>query len=146
MTVRLSTQLRNNMLGAVGFQGSFGSCFINIYTGSQPTTADTGATGTLLGTASVNGAGTGQTFAAPSLGVITKTLAEVWRFTGLAAGVAGWFRLWQTGDTVTNTSTTNARLDGSIGTSGADLNLANLTIAVSQVNTIDTFTFTMPGQ
>jgi hypothetical protein len=149
MSFRLSTGLRGKILdgGATGgYKGSFGSCFINIYTGSQPASPDNPATGTLLGTVSVNGAGTGMTFDASVAGVLSKAAAETWRFTGLAAGVAGWFRLWQTGDTVTNSSTTAARLDGSIGTSGADLNLTNLNIDIGQVNTCDTFTITQPAQ
>lgn len=147
MTVRLSTGLRNKILdggAGGGVKGAFSSCFINVYTGSQPASPDTGATGTLLGTASVNGGGTGMTFDASSAGVLSKAAAETWRFTGLAAGTAGWFRLWQTGDTVTSNSSTAARLDGSIGTSGADLNLTNVVIAVAQVNTIDTFSITCP--
>ena len=147
MTVRLSTGLRNKILdggAGGGVKGAFSACFINIYTGSQPASPDTGATGTLLGTASVSGGGTGMTFDSAVAGVLSKAAAETWRFTGLAAGTAGWFRLWQNGDTVTSLSTTAARLDGSIGTSGADLNLTNVVIAVAQVNTIDSFTITCP--
>jgi hypothetical protein len=148
MTMRLSTGLRNKLLdggAAGGVKGSFNLGFIAIMTGSQPTTADAAATGTLLGTISVNGGGTGITFDAAVAGVLSKAAAETWRFTGLVAGVAGWFRLYAPGDTITNLSTTAARLDGSIGTSGADLNLTNLNITVAQVNTCDTFTVTMPA-
>ena len=149
MSMRLSTGLRNKILdggAGGGYKGAFSSCFMAILTGSQPASPDNPATGTLLGTVSVNGAGTGMTFDASVAGVLSKAVAETWRFTGLAQGVAGYFRLWQTGDTITNTSTTAARLDGSIGTSGADLNLTNLQIEVGQVNTADAFTITQPAQ
>ena len=147
MTVRLSTGMRNSMLDggtSKGVKGALAAGFMAILTGSQPATADAAATGTLLGTVSVNGAGTGTTYDAAVAGVLSKAAAEVWRFTGLAAGIAGWFRCYPAGDTITNISTTATRIDGAIGSSGADLNLTNLTIAVSQVNTVDTFTITLP--
>jgi hypothetical protein len=129
-----------------GLKGALAAGFIYIYTGSQPTTPDTGATGTLLGKVTVNGDGaTGITYDAAVAGVSSKAAAEVWRFTGLAAGIAGWFRFSAAGDTPTSTSATAARLDGAVGTSGADLNLSNLDIAVGQVNTCDSFTVTLPG-
>jgi hypothetical protein len=147
MTIRLSTMARNKLLdgGATGgIKPAFALGFMNIYTGSQPSSADTGATGTLLGTVSVNGGGTGITFDAAAAGVMSKASAETWRFTGLAAGVAGWFRLYEATDTPSATQATKARVDGAIGSSGADLNLTNLTIGVGQVNTCDAFTITMP--
>lgn len=148
MSLRLSDAARNRLLDGAsngGIKGAFNLGFINIYTGSQPASANTGATGTLLGTVSVNGGGTGITFDASVAGVISKAAAEAWKFTGLAAGIAGWFRLWAAGDTVTATDATKPRVDGAIGTSGAELNLSNVTIAVSQVNSVDAFTITMPA-
>jgi hypothetical protein len=148
MTIRLSTGLRNKMLdggASGGIKGAFNLGFIAILTGTQPNSADNAATGTLLGTVSVNGGGTGITFDSAAAGVIAKAVAETWRFTGLAAGIAGWYRLYAPGDTITNSSSSAARVDGSIGSSGADLNLSNLTIEVGQVNTCDTFTLTMPA-
>ena len=42
-------------------------------------------------------------------------------------------------------STTLVRLDGSIATSGADMNLSNIVIAIGAPTTIDSFTVTMPA-
>lgn len=148
MSFRLSTGLRNKVLDggtSGGFKGSLNLGKIAILTGTQPTSPDNPATGTLLGTVTVNGAGTGLTFDASSAGVLSKAAAEAWKFTGLADGTAGWFRFYEAGDTITNSSSTAARLDGSIGTSGAELNLTNLSILTGQVNTIDTFTITQPA-
>jgi len=149
MSFRLSTGLRNKILdggAAGGYKASLNLGFIAIMSGSQPTSPDNAATGVLLGTVSVNGAGTGLTFDASVAGVLSKAAAETWRFTGLADGVAGWFRFYAPGDTITNISTTAARLDGTIGSSGADLNLTNLQIQTGQVNTCDAFTITQPAQ
>lgn len=149
MAIRLSTGLRNKMLDGGtggGIKEALASGFIAILTGSQPASADAAATGTLLGTVTVNGDGvTGLTFDAAVAGVISKAAAEAWKFTGLAAGIAGWYRFYEAGDTITSISTSAARIDGAIGSSGADLNLSNLSIGVGQVNTCDTFTYTLPA-
>lgn len=49
MTTRLSTGLRDGLVGTMGFQGLLGRGYIGIYSGSQPASADSPATGTLLG-------------------------------------------------------------------------------------------------
>jgi len=53
VTIRLSTQLRNNIVGSTGVAASFAGGVIDIYTGTQPTTADSAITGTLLGRVSI---------------------------------------------------------------------------------------------
>ena len=149
--VRLSTQLRNNLAGTTGFATTFANGVIDIYSGTQPATADAAITGTLLGTVTL-GSGTfnpgvaanGLTFAAASGGSANKS--GVWSFNGVAAGTAGWFRLRGNAADTGVLSTTLPRLDGSIATSGADLNLSNLAIAIGAPNTIDSFTFTIPAQ
>ena len=149
MTVRLSTKLRDNLAGTTGFAATFANGIIEIRTGAQPVSADAAATGTLLGTVTLNsGAFTpgsptnGLTFAAAENGAVSKS--GVWSFSGIAAGTAGWFRL--KGNALDNDalSTTLPRLDGSIAVSGADMNLSNLTISVAAPNTIDSFTWTQP--
>lgn len=149
MTIRLSTGLCNKMLdGGVsgGLKGAFNGCFIAIFAGSQPSDADTGAgTAVQLGKVSVNDDGsTGLTFASASGGIATKTLAETWRFHGLTSGTAGWFRVYQAGDTITADSTTYARLDGSIGTSGSDMNISNTAIVLNAITTVDSFSVQLP--
>lgn len=149
MSLRLSDAMRNKMLNGGtggGVKEGLNAGFINIYTGSQPASANTGATGTLLGTVTVNGDGvTGLGFDAAAAGVISKAAAQAWKFTGLAAGIAGWYRFYAPGDTVTATDATKPRVDGAVGTSGAELNLSNVSIQVGQVNTVDAYTLTMPA-
>lgn len=151
MTVRLSTQLRTNLAGTTGFAATFANGVIEVYTGTQPTTADAAVTGTLLGTGTLNsGAFTpgvstnGLTFAAAAAGAVSKS--GVWSFNGIAVGTAGWFRLKGNAVDAGALSTVLPRLDGSVAVSGADLNLSNIAIVVSAPNTIDTFTFTIPAQ
>lgn len=254
MTIRLSTALRNNLVNGLGFAGTFNKGSIEIYSGTQPVTADAAPVGTLLGvvtkasgaltketratgtititaaasgsidtitvgtfniipdgavaavagdttataaalavainrngiyTATSSGAvvtikprpgvgaahnglaltgslttvtatyggGTvsggvapvnGLTFAEPAAGVVGKS-TEQWSFNGVAAGTAGWFRLVASEADAGGSSTTLARLDGSISTSGADLNLSNISITIGAPTTIDSFTWTQPA-
>lgn len=255
MTVRLSTGLRNMIAQGFGFGGALNGGRIEIYTGTQPASADSVTTGTLLGIVSQSslavtketratatltvtggsgtltsvtvgtfnitpdlsfapvvwatdttvtaaliaqainrngyaeatssaavvtvklrpGAGvctlalaatgitcTGSSFSggaaavnglylgSPAAGVIAKPASAVWSFAGLIAGTAGWFRFYgsDTGDSGSAISAAPyyPRLDGSVASSGADLNLSNIAIASGSPNTIDTFTFTVPAQ
>lgn len=69
----------------------------------------------------------------------------MWRFTGLADGIAGWFRIWPNGGTPANSSSSEARIDGAIASSGAEINLSNVNIVTGVVNTVDTVTITLPA-
>ena len=149
MTVRLSTQNRTAL--AQAFATTFANGVIEIYSGAQPASSDAAVTGTLLGTVTLSSgaftagsATNGLTFATAANGVVSKS--GVWSFNGSAAGTAGWFRLKGNGVDGGTLSTSLPRLDGSISTSGADLNLSNITIAVGSPNTIDTFNWTVPAQ
>lgn len=151
MTVRLSTGLRTLMAGTTGFGAAFANGVIEVRTGAQPGSADGSATGTLLGTVTLNsGAFTpgsptnGLTFNTAASGAVTKT--GVWSFVGVAEGVAGWFRFKGNAVDAGGTSTTAVRLDGSVASAGADLNLSNISVAIGSPNTVDSFTFNMPAQ
>ncbi len=153
MTVRLSTGLRNKLAGTTGFGSTFDNGVIYIYSGPQPLSADNAVSGTLLGIVTVDGgafsfgtATNGLGFDAPVAGVVSKAAAEDWKFDGIADGTAGWFRLMGNATDSLGSSTTLPRLDGSIGVSGADLNLSNISIVTGAPNTIDVFQFTIPAQ
>jgi hypothetical protein len=87
--------------------------------------------------------GNGLRLLESSGGAITKT-ADVWSGLAVLTGTAGWFRLSEFADVPGNDSTTLARLDGSVGTSGADLIVGSSAIQINSTFTIDTATFTMP--
>lgn len=157
MALRFSTGLKNALLGesgidtgANGLRGVFKDGVINVYSGAQPASADDAVTGTLLGTVTVDGAAFtpgsptgGLEFGAPASGVVAKSVAETWKFTGLAAGTAGWFRFVGNALDGGASSTSLPRIDGSIARTGGDLNLSNTTIAVGAPTTIDVFQLTM---
>lgn len=79
-------------------------------------------------------------------GVISKLTADTWSGNGLATGTAGWFRIRQSSEAGTTSSTTAPRIDGSIGTSGADLNLGSLTVSVGAPFILSTAAITLPQQ
>lgn len=153
MTVRLSTGLRTALAGTTGFASVFANGVIEIRTGSQPASADDAPTGTLIGLVTLNsGAFTpgsptnGLTFAAAAAGAVSKT--GVWSFVGInsvTANTAGYFRFLGNATDSGASSTTLPRLDGSINTSGADMNLSNISIINGAPVTVDSFTWTQPA-
>lgn len=254
MTIRLSTGAVNKLMDTGSFKDVFANAVIDIYSGSQPATADTAASGTLLVTITKSsGAYTSETRAAGSVtltggaagsvntvtvnsidilggavsyntsltqtaadvaaqinrnpknllyvasssgavvtitaanglgtlpngwvvsatlttitatyvnmaggvdaanglrfdvatdGAVSKVAADTWSGNGLApGGTAGWFRMREVGDSGSGASTTAARVDGSIGTSGADMNLGSLTVATGAPFLLTAASFTLP--
>ncbi|MBF0608985.1 MAG: hypothetical protein HQL61_15720 [Magnetococcales bacterium] len=130
---------------AASLQEIFYKGFIKIYTGSQPTTSNDAPTGTLLCTVYSDGTTAGLSFGEASSGVLSKTVGETWSGTAVATGTAGWFRLVAPSDTGVS-STTEERLDGAVATSGAQLNMSSTSIVSGAVQTISTFSITMPAE
>lgn len=152
MTVKLSTGLRSGMAGTQGLAGALASGVIYIYSGPQPVTADAVPTGTLLGVVTKDG-GTftpgsptnGLTFATATGGGVTKS-TDVWKFTGIAAGTAGWFRHVGNGSDDGSSSSTLPRLDGSIAAGSGDLRLSSTAITVGVPVTVDVYSLQIPAQ
>ena len=143
MAIKVSTGLRDSLLGTESLKTSLDGGFIKIYSGTAPVTADDAETGTLLVTVSVDDTGTGLTFDAPSGGTMQKAAAEVWSGTIAVTGTATHYRYIQSGDTG-GSSTTEKRIQGTVGTSGADLNLSNTSLSAGALQTIDAYSITMP--
>lgn len=143
MALRISEGLANAILLA-GFKPSMDSCFIDIYTGTQPTAANDAVpvTATKLLTISNNGGGTGVTFdTVATLGAIGKNPAETWSGTAIATGTAGWFRVRKSGDTGA-ASTTALRIDGAIGSTSGEMQLgSDLQITATQIRQLTSFSF-----
>lgn len=103
------------------------SGFIKIYTGSQPS-LDVAVTGTLLAT---------MTFGATAFGASSSGVATANAITSGTAGntgTAGYFAIEKSDSTVVAT--------GSVGTSGADLNLNSLSISSGATVSCSSFTIT----
>lgn len=150
MALRFSSGLRDAMLDSTGLRGALANGTIYIYSGAQPATADSAAPGTLLGQVTVDAgafthgvATNGLNFDAAVGGLITKAAGENWRFDGITGGTAGWFRFAGNPLDDGTSSTTLARIDGSIAKTGGDLSLSNITVTAAAPNTIDVFQLNM---
>lgn len=150
MTLRLSTGLVNGLIVTGGLKdmlegGSNAGFYIDLYTGTRPASPDTAATGTKL--ARITAASAARLHlesAVASAGVIAKEADETWAGTGLANGTAGYFRVVTDADDGTTTSTSVVRIDGTIATSGGDLNMTSTTIALGAPVSITSATLTLP--
>ena len=119
-----------------------------VYTGSQPASADIAPTGTkLLEVTKASGAfvagaiANSLEFDAPIAGVLGKKDADTWSGVGLESGTAGWFRFYANDFDVSSNALC---VDGSVGTSGAQLNLSSTAIVKDATTTIDEFELTVP--
>lgn len=117
--------------GLITYAGS--GCLIRLYQGTQPANANTSiTTQTLLVSLTISGA-----FGTDSNG--TLTLGSVTNGTAGASGTADFFRVFKSdGTTVV--------MDGSVSTSGADLNLNTTTISSGQTVSITAGTIIRANQ
>ena len=145
MAIKTSTGLRTGMLGGTGFNEAMTLGSIKIYSGTPPATADAAPTGTLLCTITNNSTATGLTFATPSGGTILKASAETWSGNNVASGTAGYYRLVSATDTGA-LSTTEARVQGTVSTSGGDMNLSDTALVSGAPQRIDFYSFTLPTE
>lgn len=127
MALKISAALAQ-AAGAAAATDIGSAATIEIRTGSAPATPETAASGTLLATVTITGS------FSSSGGVLTS--ADPASVTIATTGTAGHFRLKTSGGT--------AKIDGTVGTSGADLNLS--TVALSSGATLDlgVVTLTLP--
>jgi hypothetical protein len=143
MAIKISGGLRNKILDS-GLADAFDTTGrINIYTGSQPATADTAASGTLLGTLTL--ASDAVTSAASS-GAIS--FAAITNDTSADnSGTAGYGRIYRTGDTAPGSAggSTDRRLDFAISTSGSDVNFDTTTFVAGGVIAIPSLSITLPA-
>ena len=146
MAFQVSTGLRDYMLDTGSFKAAMDLGFLKIYEGAVPADADAslGAAG-LLCTLSVDGLGTGLTWETNAIsGVLSKTTAETWQGTNTDSGTASFFRFVTASDTGAS-STTEMRIQGTVGLVGAELNLSSVTLTVSAVQTVNNFNVALPS-
>lgn len=145
MSLKLSTGLRNKLLDTGSLKSIFAAGFIKIYSGSAPADADAAVTGTLLCTISISGGGTGINFDTAAVGsVLSKLSSETWSGTNAATGTATYYRHVAAGDDGTS-STTQARIQGTVGVVGADMNLSSVSLVSGNPQTVDYYSVTLPA-
>ena len=143
MALKSSTGLKNSILATGSFRSVLGGGVIKLYGGPVPADADAVASSDLLCTISLNDTGAGLSFEASATGgVITKSAGEVWKGTTVLTGIATHYRFVASGDTGA-ASTSEPRLQGTVGMAGADLNLSNTSLISGAVQTIDYYAATL---
>lgn len=140
MALRMSTGLRNKLLGTSSIRGIFTGGTLAIYTGSLPNSPDDAVSGALICAFSAATFGTGATAGTISIGtgVIAGTCA--------IAGTAGYFRFSESGDSG-SASTSFSRMDGVVGktdAAGADLTLVDTVLIAGQALSLTTGTLGFP--
>jgi hypothetical protein len=113
MTIGLSTTVRNAMLDAITTQAGSGA-LLRLYDGTRPATGGTATNKLAELTCSA-------TLAAASSGGVL-TLNAITAAAALLSGTATWFRL-------VKSDGTTVIMDGSVGTTGADINLNSVAIS-----------------
>ena len=129
MAIAYNSTLRNNMLDEITtlIDAGAGAGLLRIYDGTQPATCGTATT--LLAELTMSdpsaGAASGGVWTASSITADSSANAT---------GTATWFRVVD--------SNGNCVLDGTVGTSGADLNLNSVSISTGQNVSVSGFTIT----
>jgi hypothetical protein len=120
-------------------------------TGAGPNTYVVAVTSTLTntpadfagGSAAVNGLKLQNSVS----GVISKRSSQTWSGNGVANGTAGWFRFKGSISDAGGADSSNVyiRMDGSVGTSGANLNMTSTAIVTSAPESVSGFSITQPA-
>lgn len=123
MTIRIPVAARNAMLDTLVDRADAGAgpATLKVYSGGQPATADTAATGTLLVTFTL----ADPAFEAAASNAVAIDADPDINATAVATGTAGWARLADS-DGVTV-------FDGTVGTSGTDWIINSTSITLGQI-------------
>lgn len=162
MAARTSTGFVSALIGGTAFADIFRNGCIEIYSGPQPASADAAVTGTMLGIVTQDGGawvagspGAGLHFSASGR-FATKDFDQIWKMTGIATGIAGWYRLRGNAADAGGVSLVLPRLDGVIGLppdpdvpdsllADVQLYLTDLAITPSLVRDMPYFYYTIPS-
>lgn len=148
MALLNSTALRNAMLN--GLKDALADGFIHVYASSLaniPASSDEAinpANHTLLLTVYGDGVSAGLNLGTASGGSIGKDPSENWSGTVLADGTAAFFRHVGSADTGA-ASTTQPRLQGRVGTAGAELNISSLALTAGDTRTVNYANIVLPA-
>ena len=154
MAIQYSTALKNGILVGNSLRALLASgdgMRLYIYSGTVPANADASTDGTLLVTITDNGGSGALTLeATASGGYVSKTVAQVWSgvITALGTNTATHFRLG-VGDATAMAAAadlnTGYRIQGTVGTVGADLILSNANLTEGNTQGIGVAQFGFPG-
>lgn len=138
MATRISTAAQNAACDAVVdlVDGGAGAGYVEIRSGSQPATANTAASGTVLATITYSDPAFGASAAGTATADITPALTDA---SADNTGTAGWFRVYESGGT--------GIWDGSVTVTGGggDMTVNTTSLVAGVAFTITAQTLTMPA-
>ena len=145
MAIQISSGLRDHMLISGSFKSGLDGGVLKIFAGAMPSTADADSSAlTVLCTISLDATGTGITWASTvTAGILAKNASEIWRGQIAATGTATFFRWMAIADTGA-LSTTEKRVQGTVGLAGADLNFSSLSFVSGNYKVIDSLNVALP--
>lgn len=127
MAEKLSTCFANKLLDTAPLKTLFSTPEIRFYSGTVPATADAAA-GTVI--AVVKQAAAALTWAASAVGGVLTKSATAWTDPAATGGVATYYRLLNHADDDSlDGGVIYPRIQGTVGTGAADMNLVSTTIA-----------------
>jgi hypothetical protein len=154
MAIKYSTGLKNKLLGSASGSGSLKTLmddgYINVYSGAVPADADADEGAAVLlvqysDNGAAAGAGNGLDLETEAVGgAISKETTQVWKGTSVAGGVATFWRFVTLTDGGAS-STTDKRMQGTVGGAGADLFVASTTFVTATDYTLDYFSVAIPN-
>lgn len=145
MAIQISSGLRDHLLISGSFKSGLDGGVLKIFAGAMPSTADADSSAlTVLCTISLDATGTGITWASTvTAGILAKNASEIWRGLITATGTASFFRWMAIGDTGA-LSTTNKRVQGTVGLAGADLNFSSVNFVSGNYKVIASLNVALP--
>jgi hypothetical protein len=147
MSLKLSTGLANAMLSGSSFRAALDGMVMRIYSGTEPTAADSDiGAAELLVTITDGGGGGALEFEANAVsGVLSKSSSQAWQGTGVADGTATFCRLLLPADTDASSSVA-VRLQGDAGLAGRFLNLTSTAISTGAIQRVGALSIAQPLQ
>jgi hypothetical protein len=132
MAIRLNTGLQNAISAAFAARFSGTTDILRVYTGAQPATGNTAASGTLLVTITINTGWNAAVAGVSGLNVVSPNTGVA-----VATGTAGWARLINVGLT--------ENVDGTVGTTGTDFTINTAAITSGATITLTGCNITQPA-
>lgn len=146
MAIKASSGLRAQMMVGGSFKSIMeNDCKLLVYAGTEPSTANSSiGSATLLLEITEDGEGGGLEFAseAPD-GVLQKASGQEWSGSVIESGTLTFYRLVLDEDSG-GTSSSQPRIQGTVGIAGADLNFSNTDFVESAFIEIENFVVVLP--
>lgn len=139
MAFKFSTALRRYQATAGSLKSALDGSVMRFYSGPIPASSDAALSGNTLLLELKTSADGNLTFEPIAEGaVLKKSLSEIWRGDGVAAGNMSFFRLLKPGD-MNGDSTDDIRVQGTVGGPAADITVSTTAIEVDEERVLEYF-------